>query len=137
MDKYYVYLLRCGDGSYYTGVTSNLELRMWQHRSGAFPECYTRSRRPVELVYSAEFGDINEAIVWEKQVKKWSRKKKEALIEQNWHLLSQLSQCENGTNHTLYSTIVCHAERSRSTTHDLLHASSLDYARDDIGGCLG
>ena len=66
----YVYILKCADDSYYTGVTSNLNQRMYQHDSAYFPDCYTASRRPVELVFYAEFTNIGYAIDKEKQIKK-------------------------------------------------------------------
>jgi putative endonuclease len=80
MKDYFVYILRCSDRSYYTGVTNNVTSRVYQHQSGIDPTCYTFTRRPFELVYTGIFGDINEAISWEKKVKRWSRAKKEALI---------------------------------------------------------
>lgn len=80
MKTYWVYMLRCSDGSYYIGVTSSIEQRLAQHETGSFPGCYTFDRRPLECIYSAEFGEITDAIHWEKQIKRWSRKKKEALI---------------------------------------------------------
>ena len=49
MKLYIVYILQCRDGSYYVGVTSNLDERLKQHKSGVFPEAYTFKRRPVEL----------------------------------------------------------------------------------------
>ncbi|MDF1612180.1 MAG: GIY-YIG nuclease family protein [Stygiobacter sp.] len=61
MKSYYVYILKCNDGSYYTGVTSNLEKRILGHNSGTF-DGYTSTRLPVELVYSNELQDMNEAI---------------------------------------------------------------------------
>ena len=63
----YIYILKCADDSYYTGVTSNLEQRMYQHDSAYFPDCYTASRRPVELVFYAEFTNIGFAIDKEKR----------------------------------------------------------------------
>lgn len=90
--EYYVYILHCRDGSYYTGVTNNYELRFSQHQEGLDPSCYTCSRRPVKLVYVAAFGDVNEAIAWEKKVKRWSRKKKEALIQREYERLPFLSK---------------------------------------------
>lgn len=62
---YYVYMLRCSDGSYYTGITNSVERRLWQHQQGINPACYTFSRRPVELVHSAWFTDAFEAIHWD------------------------------------------------------------------------
>ncbi|WP_298119384.1 GIY-YIG nuclease family protein [Flavobacterium sp.] len=92
MQQSYVYMLKCSDSSYYTGVTSNLEQRMFQHNTAFFPDCYTSSRRPVELVFIAEFTDINLAIEKEKQIKKWSRLKKEALINDDYEALPNLAK---------------------------------------------
>ncbi|WBV61603.1 GIY-YIG nuclease family protein [Chryseobacterium camelliae] len=84
MKQYFVYILKCSDNSYYTGITNNLEVRLAQHQSGKYPESYTHKRRPVELVFFCEFNDVLQAIAFEKQVKGWSRKKKEAIINDNW-----------------------------------------------------
>ena len=92
MKRFYVYILECSDKSYYTGVTSNLELRIVQHNEGVHPKAYTFRRRPVKLVYSIEFSDPYIAIEKEKQLKKWSRKKKQALINGEFELLSDLSK---------------------------------------------
>lgn len=94
MKQYFVYILKCSDNSYYTGVTNNLELRFSQHQSGKFPDSYTHKRRPVQLVFFYEFNDILQAIAFEKQVKGWSRKKKEAIINDNWDKLKELSICQ-------------------------------------------
>src|SRR5689334_20881552 len=92
MDKQYsVYILRCADDSYYVGVTSYLEARIWGHYQGLVPG-YTHDRRPVELVYTESTNDIGGAIAREKQLKRWSRKKKEALIEGEQEKLHQSSQ---------------------------------------------
>jgi len=77
----FVYILECSDGSYYTGVTNNLDIRIHQHKQGLNPEAYTYTRRPVKLVFWEGFADANYAIQWEKRIKNWSRKKKKALIE--------------------------------------------------------
>ena len=76
------YMLRCADGSYYVGTSrsDDLETRISQHDQGLFGG-YTAKRRPVELVYSAHFERITDAIAYERQVKGWSRAKKEALIK--------------------------------------------------------
>jgi len=92
MQQSYVYILKCIDNTYYTGVTSNLEQRFFQHESGFYPDCYTFKRRPIELVFYAEFTDINLAIEKEKQIKKWSRVKKEALISGNYEGLINLAK---------------------------------------------
>jgi putative endonuclease len=75
-----VYIVLCSDASYYTGITNDTDRRLYEHNSGIDRFCYTYTRRPVRLVYAAEFTDPNEAIRWEKQIKGWSRAKKDALI---------------------------------------------------------
>ena len=84
-------MLRCSDGSYYTGVTSNLEERVTLHNIGADITSYTYTRRPVELVFCEECDYAPDAIQREKQIQGWSRKKKEALIEENWEQLHVLA----------------------------------------------
>lgn len=80
---FWTYILRCADGSYYTGHTDHLEQRMAQHVSGTLGE-YTRLRKPVVLVYSQEMFSREEALAAERQIKRWSRRKKEALIRGHW-----------------------------------------------------
>ena len=92
MNTYYVYILDCNDGSYYTGVTRDLDERVYQHSVGADPKAYTYRRRPIKLVYIEEFNDVNEAIDFEKQVKGWRREKKIALINGDTDLLPGLSK---------------------------------------------
>ena len=88
----YVYILLCSDGTYYTGVTSNLNRRITQHKEGKSKDSYTYHRRPVELVFYAEFTDITQAILIEKQIKKWSKAKKEALINDELDKLPNLAK---------------------------------------------
>lgn len=92
MKKYYVYILKCNDNSFYTGVTNNLERRIVEHNLGKNKNSYTYSRRPLELVWREMFQNINEAILKEKQLKGWSRKKKEALVASNFKELIKLSK---------------------------------------------
>jgi len=92
MKKSYVYILKCADETYYTGVTSNLESRLFKHNSGFHPNSYTASRKPLKLVFYCEFTDINIAIETEKQIKKWSRAKKEALINGEFDSLINLAK---------------------------------------------
>lgn len=94
MKVMYVYILRCSDKTYYTGVTNNLESRYLQHKEGINPACYTYSRRPLELVFYEIYNNPTTAISYEKKIKKWSRSKKEALIKKNFHLLPLLSKKE-------------------------------------------
>jgi len=68
------YILRCADGSYYVGCTTNLELRLGQHQAGSIAG-YTCDRRPIECVYVTEFQSLFDAIAWERRVKRWSRAK--------------------------------------------------------------
>jgi putative endonuclease len=96
----YVYILKCADESYYVGVTNNLEKRMEEHNEGVDTESYTYSRRPVEVVYWEPFNNYALAMEYETKLKKWSRKKKEALIAENWARLKELAVCRNSTTHT-------------------------------------
>jgi putative endonuclease len=96
---YYVYILKCKDNTYYTGITNDMERRLAEHQSGFNPDSYTFSRRPVELVYGEYFNNPNQAINFEKQVKRWSRLKKEALINGDWDRLRFSAECKNHTNY--------------------------------------
>ncbi len=93
----HVYMLRCSDRSYYVGSTTDLPVRLAQHEQGTFPDGYTAKRRPVELVYSQAFSDVNEALAAERRLKGWSRAKKEALIAGDYGRLHELVRCKNDT----------------------------------------
>ncbi|HET7385994.1 MAG TPA: GIY-YIG nuclease family protein [Nocardioidaceae bacterium] len=88
----YTYLLRCADGSYYVGSTTDLEARLWQHNYGDGGAAYTRRRRPVELIWAGEFDTPAEAYAFEKQVQGWSRAKREALAAGRLERLPALSR---------------------------------------------
>jgi len=75
-----IYILKCSDGSYYTGSTKDLDARVLEHQTGAHPEAYTFSRRPVKLVWNEITESYQEAFQWEHKIKGWSRAKNEALI---------------------------------------------------------
>lgn len=92
MQKYWVYMLRCADDSYYVGVTVSVTERVWQHNTGWDLGCYTHGRRPVELVYSTYFTQVHQALEWEKKIKRWGRLKKEALIADEWERLPRLAK---------------------------------------------
>ncbi|MEO9513300.1 MAG: GIY-YIG nuclease family protein [Flavobacteriaceae bacterium] len=92
MKKYFVYILICSDGSYYVGISNDVFLREQQHNQGVNPKAYTFKRRPVKLVWCQEFLDPEKAISREKQIKGWGRKKKKALIENNYDILPELSK---------------------------------------------
>jgi predicted GIY-YIG superfamily endonuclease len=83
-------MLRCADGSYYTGHTDALEKRPGEHAAGALTG-YTFSRRPVSLVWSEPLGTREEALTAELQIKRWTRAKKEALIRGDWDLIRELA----------------------------------------------
>jgi len=91
-DYIYVYILRCADGSYYVGITrGSLEDRVGQHNAGSFGG-YTASRRPTVLVWQQDFQRLTDAIAAERQLKGWSRAKKEALIKGDLDLLHALAR---------------------------------------------
>jgi predicted GIY-YIG superfamily endonuclease len=81
--QFWVYILRCSDGTYYTGDTDDLEKRMWEHGQGR-GSTWTRTRRPVELVWCEDAPTRYEALAFERRVKNWSRAKKEGLIAGDW-----------------------------------------------------
>ena len=90
--NYYIYILQCRDNSFYIGITNNLEKRIYEHQEGFDVNCYTYTRRPLKYFYSECFNDVHEALLREKQIKGWSRKKKKALINENWNKLIELSR---------------------------------------------
>jgi predicted GIY-YIG superfamily endonuclease len=91
---YYVYILKCADGSYYTGSTNDLLQRLWEHQEGLSLTAYTHSRRPVELVWNEEVETYHEAFTHERQIKGWNRAKKEALIRSDWETIHQIVRDE-------------------------------------------
>jgi len=97
----YMYILKCSDDSYYTGSTNNIEMRLKQHQAGEGAN-YTRKRLPLELVYFESFYRIDEAFLREKQVQKWSRKKKESLINGYYNQLNEFAKCMNESNYRNY-----------------------------------
>lgn len=95
---FWIYILRCSDGSYYTGHTDNLERRIAEHQAGTIP-CYATERRPVELAFSEEFPSRIDALERERQIKGWSRAKKEALIRGDWEKIKQLARSNPTATH--------------------------------------
>ncbi len=83
-------MLRCADGTYYVGQTSDLAQRVDEHQSGVV-RGYTSSRRPVELIWSEGFEERAQAMEAERAVKGWSRVKKEALVAGDWDRLKFFS----------------------------------------------
>jgi predicted GIY-YIG superfamily endonuclease len=88
--SFWTYMLECADGSFYAGHTDDLDLRYAQHQSGEL-KCYASSRLPVRLLWSQEFATREEALTAERQVKGWSRKKKQALCRGDWVEIQRLA----------------------------------------------
>ena len=94
MRPFHVYLLRCGDGSYYCGHTDDLDVRMQQHYAGDIG--YTSTRKPVELAWQGDFETRHAALAFEQRIKGWSRAKKEALIAGDWERIKELAKSSTG-----------------------------------------
>ena len=89
--SYIVYILKCADGSYYTGSTDDIQKRLWQHQEGIEVSSYTYTRRPVKLVWTSEETKYYyDALRWERQIKGWSRAKKLALIRGEFDALHEI-----------------------------------------------
>jgi putative endonuclease len=94
----YLYILRCADGRYYVGTTrKSLEERLGEHNAGLHGG-FTAARRPVAMVFAQHFETITDAIAAERQVKGWSRAKKEAMIKGEWNRLPELAKRRNSTS---------------------------------------
>ena len=100
---YYTYILLCNDGSFYTGVTNNIIRRTNEHNSEDEPGSYCHTRRPVQLMFIRTFKFIEDAIAFEKQLKGWTRAKKEALIFNKLEKLHSLAECKNHSNSKNYN----------------------------------
>jgi predicted GIY-YIG superfamily endonuclease len=90
-----VYILECADGSHYVGMTENLERRLSQHDQAWFVNSYTSSRLPVKLVWHAEFTSHDDAFQRERQIKGWSRAKKQALIQNDFEEIQRVVTLEH------------------------------------------
>ena len=91
-------MLECSDNSIYVGLTNNLDRRFKEHQLGLKSDCYTYDRRPLKLIFHQEFMQFEQAEIFEKKIKKWSRSKKLALANSHFKLLKDLSVCKNETN---------------------------------------
>jgi len=91
MKSFFLYILRCGDGSLYVGQTNDLDRRLAQHRSGD-PQGFTSLRHPLKLVHVEEFPTRREAFERERQIKGWTKAKKEALIAGDWERVKKLAR---------------------------------------------
>jgi putative endonuclease len=96
---YYVYILQCSDGTFYTGMTNDMERRFAEHEIGINEDAYTFSRRPVELVWAEKYSRPRFAYEVERKIKKWSVAKKKALIEERFDDLKNYARCLNKTSH--------------------------------------
>jgi putative endonuclease len=105
----HMYVLECADGSYYTGSTTDLERRLWQHQNGCGAN-HTAKKLPVKLVYCEFFDRVSDAFKREKQVQGWTRRKKEALMADDSYLLHHLAKCQNES----------HFRRLDSVSHHIL-----------------
>jgi putative endonuclease len=94
---YFVYIVECADGLYYTGVTNELERRIAEHNDGVHQASFTFKRKPVVLKYAQHFNYVNQAIAWEKQLKGWNRKKKETLFIEDWEEVTRLANIRRGS----------------------------------------
>jgi len=99
--KAYMYILQCSDGHYYTGSTNDLERRIKEHLKGQGAN-FTSKHLPARLMYYEEFARIEDAYFREKQIQGWSRRKKEALINQQINALHMLSKCQNESSSDLW-----------------------------------
>ncbi|MEM1003661.1 MAG: GIY-YIG nuclease family protein [Bacteroidota bacterium] len=99
MYSYYVYIIKCCDQTYYTGITNNISKRFTEHTNGIDKFSYTFRRRPLSLEFVQEFNDVLQAIRFEKKLKKWTRAKKKALIYGDDLLLNIISDCLNATHY--------------------------------------
>jgi len=142
---FWTYILRCSDGSYYTGHTDDLERRVGQHQAGEIPG-YTQTRRPVALMWSQEFPSRQEALASETQVKDWSRKKKEALFRGDWDGVSEAARKVSRYGVSTGSTptrderqveVASGGERSRNTFPSTTPPPVIVLVRPQLGENIG
>ena len=91
----WVYILKCSDGLYYTGSAIDLEKRIAEHMAGTY-DGYPSKRLPVKVVFSCKMPTIFDAFLRERQIKGWTRRKKEALIKGEWNKLIEYSKSKKG-----------------------------------------
>jgi predicted GIY-YIG superfamily endonuclease len=118
--SYAVYILKCSDGSYYTGSTKDLEGRVREHQTGEHADAYTYSRRPVKLVWSEVTETYPEAFQWEHRIKGWSRAKKEALIRGDIEGIHEIVKAERKKRDKQKKS---RSERNEVKTKSELHES--------------
>lgn len=91
MEYFFMYILKCRDGSYYVGHTDDLEKRIDEHNRKVYGG-YTSTRLPIELVFAEMYLTRDEAFDTEQKIKKWTREKKEALMRKDWQEVMKLSK---------------------------------------------
>ena len=91
---FFVYILRCSNGAYYVGSHrgDSVDRRVAQHNQGLNQQAYTFRYRPVELLWSCTFQDPADMVAFERQLKGWSRAKKEAFMRSDWSALKALAK---------------------------------------------
>ncbi len=134
--SFWTYVLRCSDGSYYTGHTDELEARIGAHQSGLV-EGHTQKRRPVTLVWSQEFPSREEALTAERRIKGWSRAKKEALIRGDWDGVKYLSRKLFLRYAASTSSAATQDERADITPDPLILSSGLSEGSHQSNTLLG
>ena len=102
MKQYFVYIVECSDGLLYTGITNDPDRRLEEHNDGIDKNSFTFKRRPVKMIFLQDFNEAEQAIYFEKKIKKWSAKKKRALAFDNYDLLQLLAECKNLSNSKYY-----------------------------------
>ena len=130
---FHAYILLCSDGSYYTGHTDDLQRRIAAHHA-AQVKGYTQTRRPLRLVWSQEFPTRHEALAAERQIKGWSRAKKEAMIDGRWDEVSRLAKSSRGIRPSTGSGRTGVSVNSATLTQILAHAA--ETAPDECCGIL-
>jgi putative endonuclease len=93
-NNFFLYILKCNDDSYYIGHTDNIDKRLSEHHLGLISNCYTKNKRPLELLFVQQFSTRDDAFHAERQIKGWSRKKKEALMESDWQEIKKLNDAQ-------------------------------------------
>ena len=122
----HTYIVECSDGSYYVGSTWDLERRIGEHNLGLGAE-YTRRRRPVRLVWAAQFDRIEDAYRLEKQVQNWGRAKRQALIDGRFDDLPRLARTAKRRRPTgVVSTSSTDEPRDGTDNHLVVSTSSTD-----------
>ena len=99
MKQYFVYILECSDGLLYTGITNDPCRRLNEHNEGIDRNSFTFKRRPGHLIFVQDFNQAEQAINFEKKIKKWSAKKKRAMAKNNYDSVKILAQCRNESHY--------------------------------------